>query len=457
MKICIIGSGISGLQTLNELKDDYECHIFDGKSVPGGVWQNTYDRCSLQVPSELYEFVDMPSSSPNGSFPDSEYMKEYINNYTDKYKLKNKGIFHLGETVDTILKLPNDEWTIVTTKRSYQFDYCIICTGMYNDHYIPLEYEFDETIHTSEFNDATTVQDKNVMIIGGGKSAIDCAVTSSKYAKNVFIYSRKLHWPIPRYILGLIPVKYIFFSRLGNFLFPKYWNLTDSENKWHERFSTIKSITLKIFEKLIMYQFGLKEKPNVSLYEDISQNGQIINNDYYKLLNSGKIKHVDYDEISQYLKDSDTVICGTGFTKDYSIFHESIEDSLNVEEDGLWLYKNIIPPNVRNLAFIGSEVSTFNDILTQNLQAKWLRYHLDNEDLPNDNVPSIKLMMDFINEEKKWKRLWMPKSYKRAGCLHLNITKYHDILMKDMGKDIVKNKWWQWFLPITSLDYSWIF
>ena len=36
--------------------------------------------------------------------------------------------------------------------------------------------------------------------------------------------------------------------------------------------------------------------------------------------------------------------------------------------DGLYLYRHILPPSVPNLAFVGSEINTFNSILTAALQ-----------------------------------------------------------------------------------------
>tara|TARA_B100001989_G_scaffold233180_1_gene192887 strand:- start:1372 stop:2733 length:1362 start_codon:yes stop_codon:yes gene_type:complete len=451
MKICIIGAGVAGLQTLKILSDDYECHIFDKKEEPGGVWYENYDGYSLQVPKELYEFVGFPSKEKKGTFPSGESVQKYINDYVQHYELRKKSIFHMKETIDTIIKLPNDKWNVVSTKKSYEFDYCIICTGMYNTPHIPEEYEFEETLHTSEFVDASIVKDKNVLVIGGGKSSIDCAFESTKYAKEVCIYSRELHWPVPRLVLNIIPFKFLTYSRLGHFLLPKHWNITDEENKWHDRFKSLKEFAFGLLEKVFSIQFGLKEVPKNSLVKDLFNGGQILNYDYYNCINNGTIKKIKKDEVDSCIEKSDVIICGTGFTKDYSIFHDS--ESLGVEKDGLWLYKNIIHPNIENLAFIGSEVSTFNNILTQYVQAKWLKYHLDNEGLETDVVPSRKLMNDYIENEKKWKRSWMLNTKERSSLVQLHMTKYHDILMEDMKIQKVKNKLWNWLSPITSMDF----
>ena len=46
-----------------------------------------------------------------------------------------------------------------------------------------------------------------------------------------------------------------------------------------------------------------------------------------------------------------------------------MQNRLNIDRDGLYLYRNVIPTGLPNLAFVGGEVSTFNNILTHGLQA----------------------------------------------------------------------------------------
>ena len=451
MKICIIGAGTSGIQTLNMLKDYHECHLFDKKAEPGGVWQNSFHGRCLQVPKELYEFIGFPSNEESGTFSSGETIKKYIQDYVEHYKLKKKGIFHMNEQVDMIIRLPNNKWNVVTTKMSYNFDYCIICTGMHDVPYTPEEYDFEETIHSSELEDAQNLAAKNVLVIGGGKSSIDCALESTKYAKKVLFYSINSHWPIPRYVLNIFPFKYITHSRLSHLLLPKHWNITDSESKWHDFFMGTKYYVFKCIEKIFSFQFSLQETPNVPLVNDLFIENQVLSYDFHNNLENGNIIKIEEEELESCIDKSDIIICGTGFTKDYSIFYEMEE--LGVEKDGLWLYKNILHPNIENLAFIGSEVCTLNNILTSYLQAKWLQYLFENEGLESDISISKKLMMDYIEKEKKWKQSFASNVKERLSAIQPNMTKYHDILMDDMKFKKVKTRWWEWFFPITAHDY----
>merc|ERR1712187_515061 len=129
---------------------------------------------------------------------------------------------------------------------------------------------------------------------------------------------------------------------------------------------------------------------------------------------------------------------------------------LNRRKDGLYLYRNIFPTQVRDLCFIGSETSTFNNILTQGLQSLWLRRVLSG----TVALPSVEAMNAVIAVERKWKRSWMPKKGDRAAILPLHKMKYHDQLCKDMGVNHMRKGWnvlAEVFSPYSAADYAGLF
>merc|ERR1712084_125018 len=155
--------------------------------------------------------------------------------------------------------------------------------------------------------------------------------------------------------------------------------------------------------------------------------------------------------------EADLVIYGTGFAKNYDIFDkDSVQPLLDLERDGLWLYRNMIPVRLQDLAFIGCEVSTFNNILTHGLQAAWLRRVL----LGEVSLPGPGGMEQIIDKERSWKRSWMPNSSARAAIWQLHMMKYHDMLCKDMGvahKRKGLNVAAEVFAPYTADDYAELF
>ena len=87
------------------------------------------------------------------------------------------------------------------------------------------------------------------------------------------------------------------------------------------------------------------------------------------VLKSGKVMDRDIN-----------VLCSaTGFRKSYSWFDEETLNALDLEGDGLYLYHQILPINVDRIAFIGSEVSSFNNVASHFMQSEWLRAHFQKQ------------------------------------------------------------------------------
>ena len=96
-----------------------------------------------------------------------------------------------------------------------------------------------------------------------------------------------------------------------------------------------------------------------------------------------------------------------------------MQDKLPLEKDGLYLYRNVLPPRLPDIAFVGAEVSTFNNILTHAMQALWLQKVLSGELA----LPPPGSMEAAIEKEQAWKRTWMPPTSARASIFQLHMTK----------------------------------
>merc|ERR1712217_631966 len=143
-------------------------------------------------------------------------------------------------------------------------------------------------------------------------------------------------------------------------------------------------------------------------------------------------------------------------TKSYAYLEPTLRERLNRQSDGLYLYRNMFPMQVPDLCFVGSEVSTFNNILTQGLQAPWLKQVL----IGQVALPSLEAMEQTIAKEKAWKRSWMPKKGDRAAILQLHKMAYHDQLCRDMGVNPRRKGWnllAEVFAPYSAADYKDLF
>jgi dimethylaniline monooxygenase (N-oxide forming) len=230
----------------------------------------------------------------------------------------------------------------------------------------------------------------------------------------------------------------------------------------------LKWLFWRIVELMFCLQFHLKGDavPEIPIEIDLFSGGQIITYEFRDMLKAGDIQGRK-GSIDHFVEDgvvlldgtqisADVVIYGTGFCKNYDLFDESTQKKLAVQKDGLYLYRNIIPPDVSDLAFVGSEVSTFNNILTHVLQAVWLRRMLTGEMC----LPKASAMHQVVEKEQAWKRSWMPASSARASIWQLHMMTYHDSLCSDMqvpcrrkGLNILA----EIFVPYSAADYKELF
>merc|ERR1719343_20413 len=110
----------------------------------------------------------------------------------------------------------------------------VVATGMYGTPFTPTCPGADlfegKTMHASEFQRTDVAAGKKIIVVGGGKSAIDCVVAASDVAESATLLFREVHWPVPRHLLNLVPFKWGTYSRFGHATLPTYY-----EASWCER------------------------------------------------------------------------------------------------------------------------------------------------------------------------------------------------------------------------------
>jgi len=479
-RIAIVGGGVAGLQVARQLgMAGKQCVIFEKSKDVGGVWRENYADFGLQVPKELYEFPGFPwpTNKEWNLFPTGEEVQEYIQLFAKEYHLYE--LCNLETAVLALNTIPGkDGWAVKYQKKgcevkTEEFDFCVVTTGMYGwPPHIPKargHKKFKgEILHSCTFLDRTQAAGKKVVVVGGGKSAVDNAVSAAKVGKSSTLLTRSLHWPVPRYLANFVPFKFGTYSRFGHFMLPTHHEEGNCFWWMHSTCAPVKWVWWKVVETMfkVQFQLGSEHTPETRMDHDLFTGGQIITYELRDMVKAGTLNHtvgsIDYfKENSVVLMDgteieADMVIYGTGFAKNYNLFDSSfVQPLLDIQKDGLYLYRNIIPPKVPNLAFVGSEVSTFNNILTHGLQAAWLKKVMKGEVV----LPRAGGMEQAIEKERSWKRSWMPASSARASIWQLHMMKYHDNLCKDMGENYKRkcDPISEALMPYSAADYRALF
>ena len=211
-RVAVIGGGVAGLNTARALTArGIKVVMFEKETEVGGVWRSNYSGYGLQVPANLYAFLDYPMTSVSSwTYPTGAQIQSYIKDFKRQF-VDEKVDVRLNSKVETLTPLPGRRgWTVTTSSGTEEVDFAVLCTGLYSTPFIPsIERSAGaaaSVVHSSEYTSAAATKGKHVVVLGGCKSALDCAVAASEAgAASTTILMRNAHWGTPRKIAGLIP------------------------------------------------------------------------------------------------------------------------------------------------------------------------------------------------------------------------------------------------------------
>lgn len=447
-KIGIIGAGVGGLIAAKTLLEEgFDCEILEQKSSLGGVWDNGYHSLRLQLPKESYEFLDWPMPASYPRFPSCDQIVSYLNSYARHFRIFRRIQFDCH--VDKFTRKSGQEgWLLEChdAKRNERFekayDFVVVCNGLYSSPRTPKfpnQEKFEgRIVHSSLFQDPELAQNSNVVVIGFGKSALDRAEDAVQRAKQVTLVFRQAHWPIPQKFLGMLDSKYMISRFVAAFL-PLYQHPGKWEKRLHKFGGWLVWSFWRLMELVLRFQFRLGSAgtlPGSRLERDLFTGDFVASPTIYKLIHEGAIR-VERASVERFTANgielsngesvlADTVVLGTGWEYDSSFLPDECQSLL--EEDGLYLYRHIVHPDVSRTAFVGL-ASTFNNSLSDYLEARWLVALLKEE----IKLPEREQMLREIEKMKTWKRKIMPAQRSRASLLQLHVLHFHDELLRDLG------------------------
>ena len=190
--VAVIGGGVAGLNAARALTSaGMQVTIFEAAPALGGVWRSNYDTFGLQVPRNLYEFLDFPMADvPSWTFPTGAQVQAHILAFAARF-VEGKAAVRTSTRVEALSRRKDGArgWTVTTqpvgggAPTDASFDFVAVCTGMYGTPHVPQlarEGGFaGGVVHSSTFTSAAAAKGKHVVVLGGAKSALDCAVAAA--------------------------------------------------------------------------------------------------------------------------------------------------------------------------------------------------------------------------------------------------------------------------------------
>lgn len=178
--VIIIGAGPVGLFAVFELGLlDMKCHLIDILDVPGG-------QCAELYPEKpIYDIPAIPVCTGQEL---TDKLLEQIKPF--------EPIFHLGQMAESIVKSENGNW-IVTTDSNVSLEAPVIVIAAGGGSFVPKKpplKDIEEYEGSSVFYSVKKMEifrNKNLVIAGGGDSALDWTLSLQPIAKSLTLVHRR--------------------------------------------------------------------------------------------------------------------------------------------------------------------------------------------------------------------------------------------------------------------------
>lgn len=348
--VCIIGAGPSGITAAKNLSDLGLCvTVFEASGGVGGNWvfsetpghSSVFETTHIISSRTLSQYDDYPMPADYPDYPSHRHLATYFKNYVTHFGVESH--IHFNTKVIQCKYLTDTRWEITIehegVQQVYYFDALAVCNGHHWNPRMPT-YPGNfagSLLHSHDVKRFEIFKDKKVLVIGGGNSACDVAVESSRVAASVDLSWRRGYWIAPKFLMG-IPADV--FSQKVN---------------WMPRW---------LWQKMVKLSLRIRNGSN-KLYGLPDPDGPIgshhptINEDLFYTIRHGKIKPrpdiKKLDNHTVYFKDDssseyDIIVACTGYVISHPFFDKTFID-YSEGEVPLWL--RMMHPDIPSLYFIG--------------------------------------------------------------------------------------------------------
>ncbi|MDN5917461.1 MAG: NAD(P)/FAD-dependent oxidoreductase [Pseudonocardia sp.] len=475
MKIAIVGAGFAGLSSAKILTGfGHDVTVFEKAPDVGGVWSCTrrYPGLTTQNDKGTYSLSDYPMPRSYPEWPTGEQVQRYLESYARQFRILDK-----VRTSTEVLSAEQREgggWTVTTSEGVAEFDHLVVANGIFSDPFVP---EFDGAdkfraaggryCHAAEFTELEDARDRDVVVIGYGKSSCDVAVAIDKVSRSTSVVARELLWKMPRRIGGALNYKYVMLTRLGEGLF-RYAHLVGFEKFLHGpgkgvRNGMMASLQAQIVRQLKLAKLGLV--PDGSL-EDIARSTvSLATEGFYEGVADGSIT-VHRDTVITRLGvrggrpvaeladgteiPAEIIIAGTGFQQRVPFLSQQVRDRLVDERGNFELFRQILPHTVPDLTFCGYN-SSFLSPLSAEVAALWIGVHLSG----GIDLPGVAQRRVFVQQRLRW----MDERTDGKHARGTNIIPFslHNIdeMLSDLDAGIGRRRrFGEWLLPVDPGAYT---
>jgi len=212
-RVCVIGAGPSGIGAAKALlAAGLEVEVYERNREVGGNWifkptpsySSVFETTHIISSKTLSEYDGFPMPSDYPDYPGHAQLKAYFQAYAEHFGVAPH--IHFGVDVQSAEPLPGGGWQLTLDDgRTERFSHLCVASG---HHWKPRQPSYPgrydgELLHSHDFKSAAPFRGKRVLVIGGGNSACDIAVETSRVAARTCISMRRGYWFVPKFLMGM--------------------------------------------------------------------------------------------------------------------------------------------------------------------------------------------------------------------------------------------------------------
>lgn len=234
-RVCVIGAGPSGIAAAKAVLDAkqagtaLELVVYDRGQEVGGNWvfndalghSSVFETTHIISSKRFSQYEDFPMPDDYPDYPSHKHLAAYFQAYARHFDLYRH--IRFGTAVLRCEPLAGERWRVTTLRDGEEqredFDWLFVCNG---HHSVPRMPSYPGSfagriLHSHDYKRAEPFRDQRVLVIGGGNSACDVAVETSRVAKRVDMSWRRGYRIIPKFVGG-VPTDHLhdfIFHKLG--------------------------------------------------------------------------------------------------------------------------------------------------------------------------------------------------------------------------------------------------
>lgn len=393
MRVAVVGAGPSGLAAARAFRElGLDVVVFEAAPDIGGVWSATrrYPGIATQNDKHTYAYSDRRMDDAFAEAPAGADVRAYLQAFA-----RDNGLEKLIRLNTRVAEAePADGgWTFqihgpdgIARETA---DWLVVANGLCSMPYLPdlkgrdeFEASGGRLLAPSQIGDGEQLRDRDVVVIGWGKSAADIAVAAVPLARSVTVIARTIAWKVPRRI-GRISFQRVMLSRVGEHLL---WGpyrtfagrvlrrLTRSLRAW-----VVRRLGAAVTSQLELARRGLVPDVPASHLDHLISDGFLEAIDEGKIvvrrgaqvtrLGGGDVPHAELQD--GMVLPADVVVAATGYDQDLGLFTDAARAALVDEHGDLALVRYVLPERLPKLAFVGW-INSFRSLVGAEIQSLWV-------------------------------------------------------------------------------------